>query len=139
MSLRIRRVAYFYTTLRDRPGEAYRFLAELATSDVHLHAFGAMPLGPDRSQLTIFPERVEKLAAVAERIGLVLDGPYPAILVQGDAKLESLAAIHERLYGVKINVYASTGVTDGEGQFGYLVYVAPNDIEAALAALERMH
>jgi len=138
MGLRIRRVSYFYTTLRDRPGEAYRLLAEFAAGDVSLHAFGAMPIGPDRSQLQIFPERVEKLAAVAERAGLILDGPHPAILVQGDDQLGALVEVHERLYSVKINVYASTGVTDGEGQFGYLIYVAPNDIDTAIAALERM-
>ena len=138
MALRIRRVSYFYTTLRDRPGEAYRLLSEFAAGEVSLHAFGAMPMGPDRSQLQIFPERVEKLARVAERAGLVLDGPHQAILVQGDARLGSLAEVHERLYNVKINVYASNGVTDGEGQFGYVIYVAPKDIDAALAALEKM-
>ena len=136
MALEIRRVDYFYTTLRDRPGEAFKLLSQLATGEVNLLAFGCMPTGPDRSQLTLFPESVEKLATVAERVGLVLDGPHAALLVQGDDRLGALARIHERLYSVKINVFASTGVTQGAERFGYLVYVNPNDIDTAIAALE---
>jgi len=34
-----------------------------------------------------------------------------------------------------IDVYASTGVVDGKGTFGYLMYVRPEDIERAHAAL----
>ena len=138
MALRIRRVNYFYTTLRDRPGEAFKLLSQLAAGEVNLLAFGAMPTGPDRSQLTLFPESVEKLAAVAERGGLVLDGPHAALLVQGDDRLGALAEIHERLYNVKVNVFASTGVTHGGGSFGYLIYVNPNDIDTAIGALEGM-
>ena len=42
---------------------------------------------------------------------MVLDGPHAALLVHGDDRLGALAEIHERLHGVTINVFASTGVT----------------------------
>jgi len=150
MAVDIRRVDYFYTTLRDQPGEACHLLAQLASSDVNLLAFGAMPVGPARSQLTLYPESVHRLAAVAEKIGLVLDGPHPAILVCGDdelgalagihqrladVELGALAGIHQRLADVKINVYAANGLTDGRGTFGYLIHIKPDDIDAALNAL----
>jgi hypothetical protein len=135
MAVDIRRVDYFYTTLRDQPGEACHLLAQLASSDVNLLAFGAMPVGPARSQLTLYPESVHRLAAVAEKIGLVLDGPHPAILVCGDDELGALAGIHQRLADVKINVYAANGLTDGRGTFGYLIHIKPEDIDAALNAL----
>ena len=35
-----------------------------------------------------------------------------------------------------MNVYASSGVTDGKGSFGYLLYVRPNKFDRAVAALE---
>jgi len=135
MSLTIRRVDYFYTTVRDRPGEACRLLNKLAAGDVNLMAFGVMPTGPDRSQLTLFPRSTQRMAGVAERSGLVLDGPYPALLVQGDDRLGALAEIHDRLAAVQVNVFSSNGVTGGGGNFGYVLYVKPEDIEKAQDAL----
>lgn len=136
MSVKIRRVNYYYTTVRDRPGEGFKLLSQLAAGEVNLLAFGAMPMGPDRAQLTLFPEQTEQLTTVAKRVGLVLDGPHPAILVQGDDQLGALAQVHAKLYDVNINVYASTGVTDGKSCFAYILYVQPSDIDAAMAALE---
>jgi len=135
MALTIRRLNYFYTTIRDRPGAAYELLAQLSAGSVNLLAFTAVPMGPARAQLTLFPDSVEHLAVAAEKIGLVLDGPHPAILVQGDDRLGALAEVHQRLADAKINVYASNGVTDGRGAFGYLLHVLPEEIDTATAAL----
>jgi hypothetical protein len=93
-------------------------------------------MGPDRAQLTLYPENADRLAHAAEKNGLVLDGPHPAIMVQGDDRLGALADLHSRLYEAGINVYASTGMSDGKGCFGYIVYIQPSDIDAAIAALE---
>lgn len=136
MPCKIRRVEYFYTRVKDRPGEAYKLLSRLASGEVNLLAFGAVPVGPDCAQLTIFPENVEDLARAAERLGLVLDGPHPALLVRGDDRLGAFADVHERLSEANINVYSSNGVTDGRGNYGYIMYVQPSDIDAALAALD---
>jgi hypothetical protein len=75
------------------------------------------------------------MEAVAQRAGMTVDGPHSAILVQGDDKLGALAEIHERLYRADVNVYASSGVTDGRGTFGYVVYVRPEDFQRAAEAL----
>ncbi len=46
-----------------------------------------MNIGPANTQLTIFPDDSLKLISEAKKAGLDLDGPHPAILVQGDDKL----------------------------------------------------
>lgn len=135
MATRIRRVEYFYTTVEDRPGEAYRVLSGLADSGVDLLAMTAIPTGPSRTQLALFPSDSPQLRDVAGRIGMELDGPYPALLVQGDDELGALARIHERLADDDVNVYASSGVTDGQGEFGYLLYVRPDEFDRAARAL----
>ena len=135
MAFKIRRVDYFYTTVKDQPGEAYRLLSQLADLGVNLHAFTAVPIGPLYTQLTIFPEDTLMMAAAAEKAGLALDGPHPAFLVQGDDKLGTLARIHEKLYEEGVNVYASSGVTDGRGSYGYLLYVRPDEYKRAARAL----
>jgi hypothetical protein len=131
----IRRVDYFNTTVRDRPGEAYKLLAQLADMGLNLVAFTAVPVGPSTTQLTLFPEDSGRMEAAAQRAGMRLDGPHPAFLVQGDDELGALAQIHQDLFRADVNVYASSGVTDGRGTFGYLLYVRPEDYERAAAAL----
>lgn len=135
MPYRIQRAEYFYTTVRDEPGAAYRLLNILARLGVNLLAFTAVPVGPNLTQLTLFPEEPEKLQREGRRDGLILDGPHPAFLVQGDDELGALAEIHSRLFEANVNVYASTGVTDGTGSFGYIIYVRPKEFERALLAL----
>ena len=136
MAFNIRRVDYFYTTVKDQPGEAYKLLTELAGLGVNLLAFTAVPTGPLRIQLTLFPNDSHNIAAAAEKTGLVLDGPHPALLVQGDDELGALAGVHAKLAQAGVNVYASTGVTDGKGSYGYVLYVRPDEIDNATTALK---
>jgi hypothetical protein len=135
MAYTVRRIEYFTATVQDQPGEAYKLLSELAQLGLNLVAFTAVPVGPLRAQLTIFPEDPLRMADTARKAGLVLDGPHPAFLVQGDDELGALAGIHERISDANINVYASSGVADGRGSFGYVIYVRPDDYERAAAAL----
>ena len=136
MAVRIRRVDYYYLNVKDQPGEAYKLLALLAERGINLLAFTAVPMGEQRTQLTIFPEDPQHLATEARNTGLALDGPHPALLVQGDDELGALADVHRRLYEANVNVYAASGVADGKRGFGYLIYVRPDDFERAAQALD---
>jgi len=135
MACSVQRVEYFSTTVKDQPGEAYKLLTALADLGISLLAFTAVPIGPLHTQLTIFPADAGKLAREAEQDRLVLDGPHPALLVQGDDELGALAEFHKRLSDARVNVYASTGVADGSGCFGYIIYVRPEDYDRAVLAL----
>ena len=135
MGFRVRRVAYFYVTLNDEPGEAYGLLAELAKLGVNLLGFTGMPIGPHRTQLSVFPEDDARFSAAVAQAHVTVDGPHPALLVQGDDELGALADIHRRLRDAEVNVYASHGVTDGRGAFGYVLYVRPDRYQQAAHAL----
>ncbi len=136
MAHRFQGVHYYYASVRDQPGEGYRVLSLLAEIGINLLAFTAVPFGPTRTQFTIFPENPSKLEAESSRAGLSLDGPYPALLVRGDDELGALAGIHRQLFEAGVNVYASSGVSDGKGSYGYVLYVRPEDYEAAVATLQ---
>lgn len=135
MGMTIRRVEYFHATVKDQPGEAYKLLSQLASAEVNLLAFNAVPVGPEQTQLVIFPESVNALARAAERSGLILTGPQRAFLIQGDDRLGALVEQHRKLADARINVYASSGVTDGVGGYGYVLYVRSEHYEDAAAAL----
>ena len=136
MGFQIKRVQYFYSTVEDQPGEAHKILSLLAEVGISLLAFTAVPIGPIHTQLTLFPADELKLKDVANKAGFDLDGPHPALLVQGDDELGALAGIHEKLFRANVNVYASSGVTDGKGCYGYIVYVRSEDFDRAVSALE---
>lgn len=135
MPFTIQRVEYFYTTVKDQPGEAYNLLNLLSEMGINQLAFSAIPTGPNSTQLAIFPENPGKLTSEAKMAGMYLDGPYHAILIQGDDELGALAGIHHKLYNANINVYASSGVTDGKGSYGYLIYVKEEDFARAAETL----
>ncbi len=136
MAHKIRKVEYFYTTLKDQPGSSYNLLSQLSGLGINQVAFVAVPTGPANTQLTIFPDDSLKLISEAKKAGLGLEGPHPAILVQGDDELGALQEIHNKLFLADVNVYASMGVTDGKGGFGYLIYVRPDEFERAIQALD---
>ncbi len=136
MSFIIRRVDYFHATVENQPGEAYELLPQLARLGINLLAITALPSGPTRMQLTLFPEDPAGMRNAAAKAGLHLDGPYRALLVQGDDELGALAKVHTQLYEADVHVYASNGVTDGRGSYGYIIYVRPDEFERAARALE---
>jgi len=136
MASAIRGVDYFYATVEAQPGEGYQLLSELASLGVNLLAFTSVPVGPTRTQLALFPQDAPKLVDAARKAGLALDGPHPALLVQGDDELGVLAGIHQKLSQAGVNVYASSAVTDGRGNFGYIIYVRPEEYQRAATALE---
>ena len=88
------------------------------------------------SQLALFPQDSRKLAAEARAAGLALDGPHHALLVQGQDEPGALASVHERLVDAGVDVYASTGVSDGHGAFGYVVYVREDQFAKAQSAFD---
>lgn len=135
MEPKVRRISYFYCTVADRPGEAYRMLSHLAGEKVNLLAFGCVPMGPEETQLTLFPESIEELARAAERTGMTIAGPQHAFLVQGDDRLGALVELHRKLADASVNIYASNGVTDGQGGYGYVFYVKSVDFEHAARVL----
>jgi hypothetical protein len=121
--------------VRDEPGQAYALLADLSESGINLLAFSAIPLGPQSTQLMIFPQSEGPLAEAAERAGIDLTGPEHALLCRGDDELGAVADIHRRLYDAQINVYSSTGISCDCGHFAYMLCVKADKIEHAARVL----
>lgn len=135
MSFKVHKLNYYYTITQDKPGEAHKILSMLADLGVNQFAFNISHIGPERSQITLFPEDKSKLVNVADRAGLNLDGPYNAILVQGSDELGALVEVHGKLHDANINIASSTAIADGQGSYGYIIYVRPDDFEKASEAL----
>ncbi len=135
MSATIRPVEYFTVTVHEEPEAAYELLGQLATSGINLLAFNAIPAGLRATQLVLFPEDRSLLEAIAEHKGLDLIGPDRALLILGDDELGALARIHRQLTAAGVHPFASSGVIDGKGGFGYVVYLRGDEFERAARAL----
>jgi hypothetical protein len=136
MAFDIKRVEYYYITVEDKTGEGFKLLSVFAGVGVNLLAFEAVPLGPMRTQFTLFPDDGFKMTDGAKKAGLTLDGPHSALLVQGDDESGALAGIYEKLSQAGIHVYASNGIADIKGSYGVILYFKQEDYEKAVAALE---
>jgi hypothetical protein len=135
MALTVRNAEYYYIRIEDRPEKAYELLAQLASAEVSLLAFSAVPFGPNHLELTIFPDRTHAFVEVARKLGWEALGPQHAFLVQGDDNLGALADIQRMLMEADVEIYASSGVTDGSGRFGYVIYFKEEDHQRAARAL----
>ncbi|MFZ2322063.1 MAG: hypothetical protein WAV89_00045 [Ignavibacteriaceae bacterium] len=136
MSISVKKVEYFYCTVQDQPGESYKLLTLLSDIGVNLLAFTAVPSGVMNTQFTLFPEDSNKLIIEAKNASLNIQGPIPAILVQGDDELGALTDIHKKLFDAGVNVAASTAVTNGKDGFGYVIYIRTEQYASALDALD---
>ncbi len=135
MALTVRNAEYFYIRIEDSRERAYELLARLALEEVSLLAFSAVPFGPNYVELTIFPDRSDRFIQLAKELGWPVMGPQHAFLVQGDDHLGALADIQRMLLEADIEIYASSGVTDGSGRFGYVIYFREADHARAARAL----
>ncbi len=135
MSANVRAIEYFTATAQGAPECAYELLGLLAKSGVNLLGFTAIPFGLRATQLVLFPEDSERLHQVAHEQRLELVGPDRAFLIQGDDELGALARIHRQLALEGVCPFASSGITDGRGGFGYIVYVRKEEFDSAAHAL----
>ncbi len=135
MANKIRKVEYFYCTVQDQPGEAYKLLTLLSDLGVNLLAFTAVPSGLMNTQFTLFPDDSNKLKIEAKNASLNIQGPVPALLVQGDDVRGALTDLHKKLFDAGVNIVASTAVTDGKGGFGYVIYLRTEQFKLAVDTL----
>ncbi len=134
MALNVRNAEYFYVRIENTRESAYELLAQLASKGQPA-CLQRLAFGPNYVELTIFPDRSDTFIQLAKKLGWVVAGPQHAFLIQGDDRLGALADIQRMLLEGDVEIYASSGVTDGSGRFGYVIYFKEEDHERAARAL----
>jgi len=132
MGDQVRIVDCYYSTVRDRPGEGSRLLEHISESGMNLTAFAALPAGEDETQICLVTDRPEALQDAATNAGAQLVGPKKGFLIQGEDRIGALHSYHLTLSNANVNVYSSSGVCDGKGRFGFILWVEPGDFDKAL-------
>ena len=130
----VKRVQYFYTEVPDKPGEGARLLNTLKEAGVNLLAYAGFPKGR-RAQLDFIPADVAAFRAAARKARLTLVGPKTGFLIQGEDRPGAVAELLAKLAAVKINVTACDAVAAGEGRYGALLWVKPQEVQKAAKVL----
>jgi len=136
MSSTVKDVEYYYILVADKPGEARKMLEFLSERQVNLQAITTFPRGGGQSQLNFFAEDPDALKNAAGDANVPLVGPKKAFLVQGEDQIGALYDFHLKLSNAGINIFASNGVVDGTGRFGFIIWVDPAEYKQASEALK---
>ena len=134
MASKIRQVDYFYTTVPDKPGEGVRVLAGLRDAGVNLVVFSGFPEGR-KGQLDFVPSSGPAFVKAAKALGLSLSKPKSGFLIQGKDHPGAVAEVMQKLAAARINVVSVQAVCSGEGRFGGILWVRPEDVRKAAKAL----
>lgn len=135
MSEIIRPVEYFHVLVHDRPGEGYWIYSQLKKAGVGLIGASGFPRCGGHAQLSLIPEDPNALIAAAENCECELSPAKRAYVIQSDARIGALAEVYGRLERVGISVTAAHAVSAGEGRWGMMLWVKPEDYERAGKAL----
>jgi hypothetical protein len=129
------RVEYFVVSAEDKPGAGAQLGKRLEQEKVNLLGLLAFPSGAGRVQVDLVPEHPDQLVKAAKKAGIALEGPKTAFLVQGTDRPGAMGEVLERAGNAGINVTATAAVACGGNRFGALLWVKPQDVEAAARAL----
>jgi hypothetical protein len=129
----IRKVDYFKAQVQDKAGEGARILSALLGEGIDLLAFTGFPRGR-KTQLDFIPENGPAFRKAAKKAGLAVT-KKTAFLVQGQDNPGVLAEILSKLADAGVNIIALDAVAAGEGRYGAILWVKPEEVRKAAKAL----
>jgi hypothetical protein len=134
MSDSVRKVDYFSMAVSDKVGEGLKILSALAESGVNLLAFTGFPRGR-RAQVDLIPEDTKKFNGAVKKAGLKMNPKKTGFLVQGDDRPGALVDVLKKLADAGMNVTAMDAVVAGEGHYGAILWVKPENVAKAAKLL----
>ncbi len=129
----IHKIDYYHIEIPDNPGAAFRVLSGLKKAGVNLLACCSFPLGGGKVQIDLVPEHYESFRKAAARLDLQLSERKRAFLIQGVDR--AVADTFEKLAVHSVNIVAHQAVSAGQGHWGMILWVEPDDYERASEAL----
>jgi prephenate dehydratase len=134
MADKLKKIAYFYTTVSNTPGTAGKLLAAFADAGVNMLAFSGFPDGRT-SQIDFVPEKTDKFVRAAKKMKLKVSKKKTGFLLHGTDRIGALTKILAKLAAAKINLTAVDAVTAGKGRYGAIFWVKPKSVAKAAKLL----
>jgi hypothetical protein len=129
------KLEYYSVVVSNKPGKAEHVLSELKEAGVNLVAIWGYPVGKSKSRIDLVAEDAGQLKKAAKQLKIELGKKQTAFHITGEDHPGALAEVLAKLAAKKINMFAMQAVCAGNGRFGALIQVAPDDVKKANKAL----
>ncbi len=126
----VRKVYHFSMSVPNKPGQTFGVLATLVSAGVNLLGCSGYPRGR-RAQIEVVPDDTRKFTAAAKKAGLAFLPKKAGFLIQGKDRPGALAQNLKRLADKQINITAVDGLSAGQGRWGAILWVEPEDVDRA--------
>ena len=125
------KLEYYSVVVSNKPGKAEHVLSELKEAGVNLVAIWGYPVGKSKSRIDLVAEDAGQLKKAAKQLKIELGKKQTAFHITGEDHPGALAEVLAKLAAKKINMFAMQAVCAGNGRFGALIQVAPDDVKKA--------
>ena len=126
---------YYSVVVPNKPGKGAKVLSALKQAGVNFVGIWGYPVGKGKSKIDLVVEDPASLKKAAKQLKIELGKKQTAFHITGEDHPGAVAEVLAKLAAKKINVYAVQALCAGNGRFGALVQVAPDDVKKATKAL----
>jgi hypothetical protein len=129
------KLEYYSVVVPNKPGKGEQVLSALKEAGVNFVAIWGYPVGKSKARIDLVAEDTAGLKKAAKKLKIELGKKQTAFHITGEDHPGAVAEVLSKLAAKGINVYAVQALCAGNGRFGALVQVAPDDVKKAAKAL----
>ena len=126
---------YYSVVVPNKPGKGEHVLSALKEAGVNFVAIWGYPMGKSKARIDLVAEDTAQLKKAAKQLKIELGKKQTAFHITGEDHPGAVAEVLAKLAAKKINVFAMQALCAGNGRFGALIQVAPDDVKKAAKAL----
>jgi hypothetical protein len=131
------KVELYPVEVSNKPGKGAQLLSAFKEAGVNFVAVWGYPLGKSKCRIDLIAEDPALLKKAAKQLKIELGKKQTAFHIAGEDHPGAVAEELAKLAAKKINVYAAQALCAGNGSFGALIQVDPDDVKKAAKALAK--
>jgi hypothetical protein len=133
--MQMTKLDYYSVVVPNKPGKGEHLLTLFKEAGVNFVGIWGYPAGKSKSRIDLVPVDAAALKKTAKQLKIDIGKKQTAFHITGEDRPGAVAEVLAKLAEKKINVYAAQALCAGNGRFGALVQVDPDDVKKAAKAL----
>jgi hypothetical protein len=133
----ITKTEYFSIVIPNKVGEGAHILSAFKEAGVNFVGLWVYPLNKKLAKADVIPAEPALFKKVAKKLGIEIEGKTACFLSSGEDRIGAVAEPLAKLAAAGISVRAVAAVCAGEGRFGALIQLDPDDVKKAAKALAK--
>jgi hypothetical protein len=129
------KLEYYSVVVSNKPGKGEHVLSALKEAGVNFVGIWGYPVGKSKARIDLVAEDTAQLKKAAKKLKIELGKKQTAFHITGEDHPGAVAEVLSKLAAKKINVFAMQALCAGNGRFGALIQVDPDDVKKAAKAL----